>query len=293
MEGTTTGGRIHAMGFGGDLRRQFRFLWRSRRPALLFVALLAILVLAGDPWTDDAKMRLLTVWPVWLVFIGPVWAFAVFHNEGPSKRYYFWSQPTGRSAHSLARIVAGLAWLWVIFAALVLAGWVIGLMDGDAWQMAEVGVAGWVNFLSGPLIGYLAVSILTLPSDYPLRWFFGIIFVIPLVVSLFVDWLNVGSSDGGVSSAFGTAVRTLLEPLGNEDWGLGVTMIGGLGKAVAQLEHTLSVMHDPTYAGSTNFDAAAQWWTATPLWSLFFAAIVVFIATRHPDTLPKWRGFSR
>lgn len=282
MGGTTTREGTHAIGFGGDLKRQFRFLWRSRRPLLLFVALMALLVLAGDPWTGDAKMRLLTVWPVWLVFIGPVWAFAVFHNEGPSSRYYFWSQPAGRWTHSLARIVAGLAWLWIIFAALILAGWLIALVDGDAWQMAEVGLAGWVNFLTGPLIGYLAVSVLTIPSDYPIRWFFGIILLVPLLGSLFVEWLNMQDS-----------IRTILEPLGNEDWGLGVTMIGGLGKSVTRLEHMLRAMQDPTYAGTTNFDAAAHWWTATPLWSLFFAAIVVFIATRHPDTLPKWRGLRR
>lgn len=282
MATTMTNDTIQPVGFGGAFVRQLRFLWASRRPLLLAVALLAILVIAGDPWADDPKMRLLTVWPVWLVFIGPFWAFAVFHNEGPSNRFYFWSQPVSRTGHSLARIVAGLAWLWAIFALLILAGWVIGLVDGDAWQLGEIGLAGWVNFFTGPLIGYLAISLLTVPSDYPIRWFFGIILLFPFLVSLFVEWLEMEAW-----------AEKLLEPLGNQDWGLGVTMIGGLGKDVVRLDDMLRATADPAYARSSGFEAAGSWWTATPLWILLFAVIVVFIATRHPDTLPKWRGLRR
>ncbi|NIU77485.1 MAG: hypothetical protein GWN71_29205, partial [Gammaproteobacteria bacterium] len=51
------------------------------------------------------------------------------------------------------------------------------MADGEAWQLAEIGVGGWLNFFTGPLIGYLAVSILTVPSDYPIRWFFGLLFL--------------------------------------------------------------------------------------------------------------------
>lgn len=282
MEATTMMNMGTPVGFGGAFARQFRFLWTSRRPLLLAVALLAILVLVGEPWVDDPKMRLLTVWPVWLVFIGPAWAFAVFHNEGPSDRFYFWSLPVGRTEHTLARIMAGLAWLWIIFGVLILTGWVIGLVDGDAWQLGEIGLGGWVNFFTGPLIGYLAISILTVPSDYPIRWFLGIILLFPFLVSLFVEWLEMEDW-----------VETLLEPLGNQDWGLGVTMIGGLGREVVQLDHALRAMQDPGYTGGSSFDDAALWWTATPLWILLFAVIVVFVASRHPDTLPKWRGFRR
>lgn len=281
MEATRKGA-MEPIGFGGAFVRQFRFLWTSRRPLLLAMALLAVLVIAGDPWADDPKMRLLTVWPVWLVFVGPIWAFAVFHNEGPSNRFYFWSQPTSRTGHSLARIAAGLVWLWLVFALLILAGWLVGVVDGDAWQMAEIGPAGWLNFFTGPLIGYLAVSILTIPSDYPIRWFFGIILLFPFLVSLFVEWLNMEDS-----------VDTLLEPLGNQDWGLGVTMIGGLGREVTQLDNMLRAMRDAAYTYSSDVDVASMWWTATPLWILLFAAVVVLIAMLHPDTLPKWRGLRR
>lgn len=270
------------IGFGGAVVRQFRLLWASRRPLLMWVALMAVLVLAGEPWTDDSKMRLLTVWPVWLVFIGPIWAFAVFHNEGPDNRLYFWAQPAHRALHSLARIAAGAAWLWIIFAGLILAGWVVGLMDGDAWQLGAIGAAGWVNFFTGPLLGYLALSMLTVPSNYPIRWTVGILFIIPLAISALIEWLNMED-----------LLETALKPLIHEDWGLGVTLIGGLGRDVDALQHSLRGLRDPSYTGGSSFEAAELWWTATPIWILLLAALVVLISTRHPDTLPRWRGFRR
>ncbi len=154
-------------------------------------------------------------------------------------------------------------------------------MDGNAWQMAEIWPSGWLGFFTGSLLVYLGVSILTVPSDYPIRWFFGIIFLFPLLGSVFVEWLDLEE-----------LVETVLRPLGDEDWGLGITMIGGFARDIAELDHTLRQMRGGV-EGQLNFDAAELWWTATPLWVLFFVGVVVFIATRHPDTLPKWRGFRR
>ena len=283
MEATTMErGVAPPVGFGGAFARQFRFLWTSRRPLLLAVALLAVLVLSGEPWTNHAMMRLLTPWPIWVVLVPVVWGFAVFHNEGPSGRFYFWSQPTGRSEHTLARIAAGLAWLWLMYALLIVAGWVLGVVDGDAWQMGEIGISGWVNFFTGPLIAYLAISVLTIPSDYPIRWFVGIIFVFPLLVSLFVEWLDMED-----------LVMRVLEPLANEDWGLGITMVGGLVGDIERLELQLRAMQDPSFTATAQFDAAQAWWAAMPSWTLVLVAVVVFIATRHPDRLPKWRGIRR
>lgn len=264
----------HPVGFGGAFARQFRFLWMSRRPLLLFVGLLGVLALAGEPWTDNPLARFLTVWPVWLIFVGPIWAFAVFHNEGPSRRLYHWSQPVARGSQALARVAAGLAWLWLLYAVLVVAALIIGGMDGEAWQLSEVSLAGWVNFFTGPLIGYLVVSMLTLTSDYPIRWFFGVIFLGPLLISLLNEWLGL---DG--------VVRTLLTPLTDRDWGLGLTVIGGLGMSVARIAHALSG-REP--AGEPDFDIS-HWWLATPFWILLLAAMVWLLARRHPDTLPRWR----
>ncbi len=113
MERVTERSEPRPLGFGAAFVRQFGLLWSSRRPLLLMVALLALLVLAGDPWSTDPKARLFTFWPLWLVIVGPVWAFTVFSNEGPSARLYHWSLPVDRAAHTLARLAAGLAWLWI------------------------------------------------------------------------------------------------------------------------------------------------------------------------------------
>lgn len=277
MEPTTTRPTRRPLGFGAAFTRQFKLLWTSRRPLLLGVALLGLLVLAGDPWSDDPKTRLLTFWPLWLTLIGPVWAVAVFYNEGPSKRLYHWSLPVDRLQHTAARLAAGVAWLWILYGVLIGSGVVMAAMDGDLWQLGEIDAAGWVNFFTGPLLGYLIVSVLTVASDYPLRWFFGIMFGFPLLISTLKEWLGL---DG--------LVDALLEPLGNTDWGLFPVMVGGLGESVTELQHTLMVMADPDVVVRGGI-TIAHWWTATPLWILLFVLVVVAVASRHPDTLPRLR----
>jgi hypothetical protein len=217
---------------------------------------------------------------VWIYLVPIFWAFAVFHNEGPSSRFYFWSHPTSRAGHTMARLTAGLAWLWITYALLIAAGWAFGAADGDAWQMAEIGFAAWVNYFTGPLLIYLLISILTVPSDYPIRWFFGILFAIPLLVSALDSWIENTEE----------LLETVFKPLVNEDWGFFVTTGGAMIREVEKLHVTLRSMADPTYAGSASFDMAADWWLATPLWIVVMAGIVTFIATRHPDTLPKIRS---
>ena len=282
METTMTHEERHrAIGFRGAYGRQLRFLWTSRRPLLLMVALLAVLVLAGEPWLQDPKMRLFVLWLVWVVLVPIAWSFAVFFNEGPSSRLYFWSQPVDRTQQTLARLAAGVTWMWASFVLLILAGWIFGAVDGNAWQMAEIWPSGWLGFFTGSLLVYLGVSILTIPSDYPIRWFVGRLFLFPLLVRLFSEWRGWDSG-----------VEALLEPLANQTWGLGITVVGGLGFAVNELQHTLMALQDPSHVatGPTEADLAAWWW-ATPAWIVVLAAIVVFIASRHPDTLPKLRWF--
>jgi len=284
MEATTTtySREYTPVGFGGAFARQFHFLWTSRRPVILAVALLAVLVLAGDPWTADIKMRLFSPWPVWFFVVPIAWAFAVLHNEGPSNRLYFWSHPAGRTNHILARLAAGLAWLWIAYAGLIFAGWIFGLADGDAWHMTELGFTAWMSFFIGPMLVYLSVALLTVPSDYPIRWFFGIMFAVPLLVSLLVDWLDVPDS----------FLERVFAPLINEDWGFFSAAMGPMMRNISELETTIRVMANPDYVGR-GFDGAALWGVAMPAWVIVTVAVVAFVATRHPDTLPKWRGFRR
>lgn len=274
----TTEGAVHRpLGFGEAVVRQLRLLWESRRPLLLGVALLALLGLAGEPWTTDPKMRLLKFWPLWLAVVGPVWAFAVFHHEGPSNRLYHWSMPVDRAQHTLARLVAGLVWLWVVCAVLIGVGIAMAAFDGNLWQLDSITAAAWVNFFTGPLLGYLAVSVLTVASDYPVRWFFGLLFVFPLTLSILDEWLGLGE-----------LVGVVLKPLASSEWGLFPTMIAGLGSAVGALNDRLRAMADPTYVSKGNF-VMDDWWLVTPLWALLIGGIVFFLASRHPDTLPRLR----
>lgn len=261
------------MGPAAAFTRQFRLLWTSRRPIFLGLALLALLALAGDPWTDDSRTRLLTFWPLWLALVGPIWAFAVFHNEGPGSRLYHWSLPADRFHHTLARVAAGAAWLWLLFAVLIAAGAIMAALDGDLWQLGAIGPAGWVNLFTGPVIGYLGVSILTVSSDYPLRWFFGILFAFPLGLSILAEWLGQER-----------LVRSILRPLGAESWSLFPVMVGGLGDSVFEVEHLIAGQQ--IEAGP--FDIGTWWW-ATPLWIVLLGAIVAGVASRHPDTLPRLR----
>lgn len=265
------------VGFAGAFIRQFKLLWSSRRPLLLGVALLALLVLSGDPWLADPKPRLLTFWPLWLILIGPIWALAIFHNEGPSDRLYHWSLPVDRTAHTLARVAAGAAWLWIHLGLLLGAGALVAAFDGDLWQLGLISAAGWANFFTGPLLGYLLVSVLTVVSDYALRWLLGILFLVPLTLSLLVEWLGL---DG--------MVDTLTRPLSSMDWGLMPVMVGGLGSAVNELEHALLAMADPG-AMTRGGPDVTYWWAATPLWILILAGLVALAASRHPDTLPSLR----
>ncbi|MEJ2502632.1 MAG: hypothetical protein P8177_04825 [Gemmatimonadota bacterium] len=276
MEATVAERRSsHAVGFGQAFRAQFGLLGWSRRPLVLFVALLGLLALAGEPWNQSPLARFLNWWPLWVVPIGPLWAFAVFHNEGPSDRLYFWSQPVARHTHSLARLGAGVAWLWIAYALLILAGLVFGLLDGNAWQLAELGPAAWANYFAAPAIGFLGVSLLTLTTDHPIRWTLGLILGFGIVTSFAHESLGLADE-----------VEWLLQPL-SEEWGLGMTLVGPLGTEVARVGHLIERMADPAVQFRSSFDVRL-WWTAMPLWLLFFAGLVVAAATWHPDVFPHW-----
>ena len=264
------------VGFGGAFTRQFRLLWNTRRPLLLLVGLLAVLALAGEPWNAGPLTRLLAAAPVWLTVVGPVWAIAVYHNEGPSNRLYHWSQPVRRDIHTLARLGAGAAWLLILYAVLALAGVLMAAVDGAGGQLSAVGFVAWVNFFTAPLIGFVGLSILTVLSDYPIRWFFGLFFLFVASLALVEEWLG-----------WSAVVEYVLAPLGGEAWALGPTLVVPFMAARGSIEAALGGL--PDNGGIMGDGFLSTWWVATPLWLLFFGAIVWFLARRHPDVLPGWR----
>lgn len=276
MEATMTVDRpAAALGFGAAFTRQFRLIWTSRRPWLLGAGLLGVMLLAGEPWNDGPMARFITPWPAWLILFPPIWAIATWYNEGPSNRLYMWSHPVDRRSHSLARLLAGLVWLWIAYVGLIAVGWLAAVSEGAAWQIGMVSPAGWVNYFAAPTLVYLIISMLTIPSDYPLRWLFGIIFSFPLVITLLDDWLDLDR-----------AVETLMEPLANERWGLGRALVGPWGEDMGAIAGAL---RDRAYTSDLDL---GTWWIALTAWTLFFAALLVWLAGRHPDAFPRWRGRS-
>lgn len=266
---------IRPTGFAGAVGEQFRVLWTSRRPLFMAIALLAVLTLAGEPWSDNPMARVFAIWPVWLMAAPIIWGFAVWHNEGPSNRLYFWSQPVSRAAHSLARTVAGALWLVVLQAVLITAGALAAAADGEIAQFGMVPLAAWVNMFTGPLLIYACLSLLTIPSDYPIRWFLGFLFGVPFLLSLLDEWLGAERT-----------VRFLLKPLG-EEWGLGASILAPTVIAMQRLDDLVDGAVPATSSGP--FDVAT-WWVAMPLWLLGMALALVWIARRHPDRHPRLRG---
>lgn len=276
MEATLQGQAPRAVGFTRATAHQFRLLWYTRRPLILAAGMAAIMFLAGEPWNPNPYARFLLVWPVWVAVVGPFWAFAVYHNEGPSSRLYHWSQPVPRHVHSLARLAAGAAWLLLLYVILALAGLLVASLDGDAWQFALIGAAGWANYFMAPLFGYLAISVITLLSDYPIRWFVGILFLVPMTLNFLDRWLDMDALFGWME-----------EPLVGS-WGLGTSIAGPLNVSWNRIMAAVAERSGETVKYTTDFDISV-WWLAAPLWLLALTAVIAAIATVHPDALPRLR----
>lgn len=269
-------GIYRGVGFGKAAAEQFRLLWMSRRPLFMMLGIVGLLALFGEPWTERPAARLFSMWPIWMLLAGPLWAFAVWHNEGPGNRLYFWSHPVSRTTHSLGRLAAGAAWLVVLYGALVLGGAAFAALDGDLAQFGPVGFTAWVALITGPLIGFLVISVLTVSSDYPIRWFLGILLGVPLTLSLVDEWLGLGP-----------VLEFLLKPLTSEHWGLAMTIVAPFLHAMARV-HELFIDQGGSSTVGDRFDVQ-DWWLAMPLWILFWLGVVVLMARRHPDAYPRWR----
>lgn len=265
------GQALRPLGFAGAVTRQFALLWVSRRPPLLALGMFAIVMLI-EVWPSPLA-RLVKAWPFWLVLVGPVWALAVWHKEEPSSRRYMWSQPVDRAVHSLARVAAGLGWLWIACVALVGLGYLVALFDGNAGQLGHLGVASWVSLFTAPVIGYLAVSCLTVASDYPMRWLMGILLGPPLVLGVLDAWL-------GFADRMLAAVRPVAA------WGITSVLVGpwttDANRILVALEAADSAKIRFAFVEST-------WWMATILWAVGFGMVLFVLASRHPDGFHRRR----
>jgi hypothetical protein len=274
MASTMDGIRSHEpLGLGDATLRQLRLLWSTRRPVLLAVALLSLLILIGPPFLDLGTTRLFVLWPVLVGLAGPAWAFAVFHEEGPTRRHYHWSQPAARHVQSLARIAAGAVWLMAVLALLLGAAVVLGALDGNAASLGELSALAWINVFTGPLIGYMGISVLTVSSDHPLRWLL-LLWLSLLILALVGHWLGTDRLERVVGAV-----------LGHPDWGL-------LSAIYRPIEVASARMVDASGAPVAGWTfSPGRWLAATALWLGLFTGLVAWLASLHPDRVPRLPRF--
>ncbi|HEX7051267.1 MAG TPA: hypothetical protein VF188_13760 [Longimicrobiales bacterium] len=165
------------------LAEQFRLLLRRQRGSfgilLVGLALLAFAysrtwIYPGWPaagvtfgWILSLLLLLLTVW----------WALAIWRDEPPRDRRYFWLQPTSRGFHTAARCAAGAALLCaaIAVAGAVLAGAVLTLPGGEALAArgAPPGAAYWLLWPVSALLAFALASIAAVASNRPSAWLVG------------------------------------------------------------------------------------------------------------------------
>ena len=233
--------------FHQAVRLQLRLLWLSRRPLMQLVAMAALIILVNKlPLAPEIGLQIILV-PL-LYFAGPTWAFAVWAEEPPSARNYMWSQPANRTHQSLARLLAGLVWLWAMLLILLglevvtvtLNGYADELSTLNLGRLFPINFAWGLNLFVGATIGYLMLSSLLATFERPFWWMVGLILLWAL------NWDRAARLDEALGD---------FSPLS--------VIIGG-------------------FLGGPN------WWIAWPLWVIAFSLLAWGLARVHPDWLARW-----
>ena len=239
------------LGTARAIQLQFRLLWLSRRPFGFLAGLVALQLLLGE--FETLRLRLFADGMVSILLVGPIWAFVVWNEETPSRRGYFWSQPVTRASQSVARVLAGLAWLWLIILAVLPVGLLIAARDGQLGMLSGVSLAGWATHLVAPTIIYVALSSLTVAVERPFWWLMG------LLVFFFVALLYGVIPSGRPS-----------------EYDLGYTLF-------APWMETMSLTGAPPLIERLD----PIWWIAWPLWVAAFSLLLCLAARVHPDWLDR------
>lgn len=143
------------------------------------------------------------------VLFGLFCPMAVWKGEEPSRRTYLWALPVNRSAHTLAKVFAGWAWLALLIGGYVLWAIVFARITGGELSLGStrlplrelppdtartdfsyfihrwpVPAWQWLVPLAAATAAYLLGSIVVLASDHPWRWFAGLLLGSALLLSL-------------------------------------------------------------------------------------------------------------
>lgn len=251
--------------FQDALRLQARYLWLSRRPLWLLSGLISVLYLAG--WATGPTTRLIRASPIWLLCVGPLWAFAVWHGEPPSRRQYMWSQPASRAHQSLARMLAGFGWLWAMLLGMLATGVVAAVMDGELDQLAAISLTGWTSLVVAVSMGYLATSCVTMAFENPFHWVFRLLLLSVLLLFLLEQWKDL----------FGFGVLDMLLALGDfNPFGL----FRPWTRDVLELTATLRGQPWPVPSST-----GISWWISWAISSAALCTVLWSLAHAHPDRL--------
>lgn len=215
---------------------------------------------------------------------------AVWKDEPPSRRGYFWAMPVSRPGHTLAKTLDGWIWLMLIVAALLLWGLVVATLTGGEIGIREARLVSSARAAPGPIspedisrvqwstplwlwlvpftastATYLLGTVPTLRSEQPWLWFGG------LAVGYFL--LLQMSQLAGLPE-LGSALRTVASgPHGLE------VLTTGANEELAEI----------TAEGGSRQEVWLRlprmggWIRTTLLWAGLGLAAVTAAAFRHPD----------
>ncbi len=135
-----------------------------------------------------------------MILLSAAWAVAIWQDESPRQRLYFWLQPYPRPSHIMARCVAGVG---LLGGAIALGGLVLFVAIGLLGDPSTVGEAEggiplsfmyWALWAQSLLLAYLLASVAGVASDRPSVWLLALpvsLLVIDLVAELQgIQWLD-------------------------------------------------------------------------------------------------------
>lgn len=187
-----------APGWAGVAAGEIRAVGLMVRRELLAAGLLmaAVTVIAVTLWLSGnggTDLNLVDMaFPA--ILLGVFAPMAVWKDEAPARRGYFWSMPVARGRYTLVRVSAGWAWLMALVAAYL--AWAAGatlltggeFLVGGEWAQVEIRAElppeqrivpmslgenpwMWLVPFAGATALYLAGSIVVVLSDHPWRWY--------------------------------------------------------------------------------------------------------------------------
>jgi hypothetical protein len=187
--------------------------------------------------------------------------FGVWEDEDPRRRAYHWSMPVTRSAHAVARVIAG--WVWLMAATLL---YLIGAaltvviterITGEAQSYGPQFVAWtWLYPFTAATIAYLLLSVAAVGSRKPIAW-------VLVVIALF-----------GVLSMILRALEyqqaaKMVEGLYTGEYGLAAAVMGHIQGVNAPR---------PGFYWSLT-----RWLGSTAIWASVATGLLLWVARRRPE----------